>query len=297
MTDLVFHPLTSTPGEELWQLHIDDSTGVTEVTPLGSFPFTGGGYHALVWHPDGWIYYCPHPYAIYRAKLGETLETVAWRDPYYEHPTPIRALQLRQFLNINVLYFTAKIDNETTALYYINHAGQGILYRTFSDSEFPVPAFDPCTGEPFDYCNWFGDFAFGGGATYNPGSVSPLYLCTNGQTPSGIFRLSQAGPTGAKGTPERLLTYLNRTCDYPVCVNGVLYYTSVYEGSTSGSRGIYRLDPKTLQETQVYWSSTPFTGLTLRMPLTVPWKPAQPTPQWYWEQWSVASELVVREKP
>ncbi len=196
-----------------------------------------GDVGKIAFAPDGWIYFVGYSQQrdIFKTKVNEAVQLV------YTHPTWIRNVEIRKTDNTGKyrIYFSAHVPGEEdtggiNAIYYLNDQNQAVPYYTIQTRDMGLPDIQ-CPGSRAYYYD--GDFVFD--------DLGNLYLSTGSSIPSGLFKVTGAGPDKVTGN------LLNIHVDQIKPIKGLAYEAPNTLYFSSGEK-IINLNLLTMAEKVVY---------------------------------------------
>ena len=155
----------------------------------------------------------------------------------YTHENWIRDIKIR-YKPIRYRFFFSAYHTETSVrIFYLDEMDEPVPYCTIDGNQLLFP--DSCDpGNETHWSTWGGDFTFD--------DVGNMYIATGHYTPSGIYKISGAGPEEVTGEIERIfLNNDNSTHSIEFIGNNKLLYVQ-------GEQKIYSLNLQTMESTLIY---------------------------------------------
>ena len=167
--------------------------------------------------------------------------------PIYTHHTWIRKVRIRYKAPRHRLFFSAHHSDTSVQIFYLDERDNCVLYHTIEGEKLLFP--DPChSGQEIHWSTWGGDFAFDDSGN--------MYISTGQFNPSGIYKISGAGPEEVTGNIQRLAHFSDVTTSLVYAGSNQLLYVQ-------GEQKIFKFDLNTLESTLVYDAAS-FTTKSIR---------------------------------
>ncbi len=155
----------------------------------------------------------------------------------YTHHTYIRDMAIRQNAIKYNFFFSAYHTDTSIRLFYLDEMDSPVTYCTIFGNQLLFP--DPCSpGEETHFSTWGGYFTFD--------DANNLFITTGGFTPSGIYKITGAGPDGVTGTVQPVKISKDESTGAIEFIgnNEILYQ--------QGDQKIFRMNTQTNESTLVF---------------------------------------------
>ncbi len=160
--------------------------------------------------------------------------------PIYQHPTYIRDIKIRDDAVKYKFFFSAYHSETEGRIFFLDEQDNAVPYYTLAGSDLKVP--DICNPGCYTYWSTWrgGHFAFD--------DKNNLYFTTGNTVPSGLFKISGAGPETVTGNVQRIYESVN----FPI--SAIEFLKPNFLLYSSGTK-LFKLDLDTLESTLQYDTS------------------------------------------